>query len=255
MDGSLLKVRNVVKHYGGLCAVDNVSLDVPKRTFIGLVGPNGCGKTSLLSTVFGLRKEDSGSILFRNEEIKKLKPNERFDRGIVNAFQFPRLFFQMSVLDNMIIAARDHNADSLTRSLFSRKAWNKKEADLAERAMEILDFLEITHLTFRPAGELSGGQKKLVEIGRALMAEPSLLLLDEPAAGVNPVLGKKIFEKLEHLRHGGMSFLVIEHRLELLMEFANWVYLMDRGKIVLEGKPEEVIKNPNFYQVYIGEGA
>lgn len=253
MDGSLLRVRGISKHFGGVCAVENVRLDVPKRTFIGLVGPNGCGKTTLLNTIFGLYRPDGGDILFRGKEITKLAPYQKFRLGIVNAFQFPRLFFQMSVLDNMIIAARGHQGDSLLRSLFLRRNWHKQEFEIAEKAMELLELLELSHLTFRQAGELSGGQKKLLEIGRSIMADPQLLLLDEPAAGVNPILGKKIFEKLEHLRHGGVSSLVIEHRLELLMEFANWVYVMDRGRIVLEGKPREIVNNPKFYEVYIGK--
>ena len=119
--------------------------------------------------------------------------------------------------------------------------------------MEILELLELAHLTLSPAGELSGGQRKLLEIGRALMADPVLLLLDEPAAGVNPILGRKIFEKIEHFRQRGMSFFIIEHRLEILMEFANRIYVMDKGKIVIEGEPTEVVNNPVFYEVYMGE--
>jgi len=254
VDGSLLKVRNVSKHFGGVCAVDSVRLDIPTRTFVGLVGPNGCGKTTLLNSILGLHRPDSGDILFRGKKITRLAPHGKYGLGIVNAFQFPRLFFSLNVFDNMMIASRGHRGDSLHRSLFMRRDWQKQEIDIAERAMEILEMLELSHLTFKPAGELSGGQKKLLEIGRSMMADPKLLLLDEPAAGVNPILGKKIFEKLEHLRHGGISFLVIEHRLELLMEHANWVYVMDRGRIVLEGKPVDIVNNPKFYEVYIGEG-
>lgn len=253
MDGSLLKIRGVSKHFGGLCAVNNVRLDVPKRTFTGLVGPNGCGKTTLLNSIFGLHKTDGGQILFKNNDITKLPPYKRFHLGLANAFQFPRLFFRLSVLDNMILAARDHQGDSLSNSLFFRRRWQKQEVEITEKVMEMLEFLELSHLTFKPAGELSGGQKKLLEIGRAVLSEPELLLLDEPAAGINPVLGKKIFEKLEHLRHGGMSFLVIEHRMELLMEHVNWVYLMDKGSIILEGKPQDVVNDSKFYEAYIGE--
>jgi branched-chain amino acid transport system ATP-binding protein len=123
---------------------------------------------------------------------------------------------------------------------------------MLDKAMETLKLMDLTRLTNSPAGSLSGGQKKLLEISRAIMAEPKLLLLDEPAAGVNPVLAKKIFEKIEMFRHGGMSLLIIEHRMELIMEFANWVYVMDRGKIVLEGRPAEVAASPLFYEIYIG---
>jgi branched-chain amino acid transport system ATP-binding protein len=152
----------------------------------------------------------------------------------------------------MILAARGNRGDKLFNSIFLRKGWQNQEVAIVDKAMEILELLELDHLTFSPAGELSGGQKKLLEIGRAIIAEPKLLLLDEPVAGINPVLGKTIFEKLEHLRQGGLSFLVIEHRLELLMEFANWVYVMDRGKIILEGQPREIVTSPVFYEVYTG---
>ena len=252
IDPMILRVRDVVKNYGGLCAVAGASLDVPRRTTIALVGPNGCGKTSLLKTIFGLQRADEGNIYFEGESIDELAPDKVFERGIVHAFQFPRLFNQLSVLDNMLIAARGNKGDHFAGSLFSRRKWHEQEESMLAKATETLELMDLTRLTHEPAGSLSGGQKKLLEISRAIMAEPKLLLLDEPAAGVNPVLAKKIFEKIEMFRHGGMSLLIIEHRMELIMEFANWVYVMDRGKIVLEGRPAEVAASPLFYEIYIG---
>ncbi|MBA7569544.1 Lipopolysaccharide export system ATP-binding protein LptB [subsurface metagenome] len=155
MDGSLLKVRDVVKRFGGLCAVNGVRLDVPKRTFIGLVGPNGCGKTTLLNTIFGLYKADEGEIYFKNEPITKLTPHQKYNIGMVNSFQFPRLFEQLTVLDNMIIAARGHRGDRLFNSLFLRRDWHRQEEEFATRAMELLEFFDISHLTFSPAGILN----------------------------------------------------------------------------------------------------
>lgn len=248
----LLRVTEISKNFGGICAVNRASVDVAGGSIVGLVGPNGCGKTTLLNTIFGLKRADSGSIHFNNEPIDKLSPHQIYAKGMANAFQLPRLFFQLSVLDNIILAARGNRGDKLLDSVFLRKRWQNQEVEIVDKAMEILELLELTHLTFSPAGELSGGQKKLLEIGRAIITEPKLLLLDEPAAGINPVLGQKIFENIEHLRQGGMSFLIIEHRLELLMEFANWVYVMDRGKIVLEGPPGEVVNSSMFYEVYMG---
>jgi branched-chain amino acid transport system ATP-binding protein len=252
IDPMILRVRDVVKNYGGLCAVAGASLDVPRRTTIALVGPNGCGKTSLLKTIFGLQRADEGNIYFEGESIDELPPDQVFERGIVHAFQFPRLFNQLSVLDNMLIAARGNKGDRFTGSLFARRQWREQEQVMLEKAIDTLELMDLTRLTHSPAGSLSGGQKKLLEISRAIMAEPKLLLLDEPAAGVNPVLAKKIFEKIEMFRHAGMSLLIIEHRMELIMEFANWVYVMDRGKIVLEGRPAEVAASPLFYEIYIG---
>jgi branched-chain amino acid transport system ATP-binding protein len=252
IDPMILRVRDVVKNYGGLCAVAGASLDVPRRTTIALVGPNGCGKTSLIKTIFGLQHPDEGSIYFEGEAIDELSPDKVFAAGIVHAFQFPRLFNQMSVLDNLLIAGRGNPGDSFLGGLLARKKWREHEEAMLGRATDTLEMMGLTRLTREPAGSLSGGQKKLLEIARAMMAQPKLLLLDEPAAGVNPVLARKIFEKIEMLRHGGMSLLIIEHRMELVMEFANWVYVMDRGKIVLEGRPAEVAASPLFYEIYIG---
>ena len=253
MEETLLRITDITKHFGGLCAVDGVSIDVGMERIAGLVGPNGSGKTTLFNVIFGLYKADHGSVYFNDERIDHLAPHQVFAKGMVNAFQIPRLFHQLTTLDNMLLAARGHKGDSLLNSLFIRKGWQHQESELTEKALEILELLELAHLTLSPAGELSGGQRKLLEIGRALMADPVLLLLDEPAAGVNPIMGRKIFEKIEHFRQRGMSFFVIEHRLEILMEFADRIHVMDKGKIVVEGEPAEVVNNPVFYDVYMGE--
>lgn len=252
MEETLLRIRDITKNFGGLRAVDGVNIDVNTESIVGLVGPNGSGKTTLFNVIFGLHKADHGNVYFDNKRIDHLAPHQVFTRGMVNAFQIPRLFYRLTTLDNMLLAAREHKGDNLLNSLFLRKEWQHQESELTQKAMEILELLELAHLTLSPAGELSGGQRKLLEIGRALMADPVLLLLDEPAAGVNPILGRKIFEKIEHFRQRGMSFFIIEHRLEILMEFANRIYVMDKGKIVVEGEPTEVVNNPIFYEVYMG---
>ena len=252
MEETLLRIRDITKNFGGLRAVDGVNIDVNTESIVGLVGPNGSGKTTLFNIIFGLHKADHGNVYFDNKRIDHLAPHQVFTRGMVNAFQLPRLFYRLTTLDNMLLAAREHKGDNLLNSLFLRKEWQHQESELTQKAMEILELLELAHLTLSPAGELSGGQRKLLEIGRALMADPVLLLLDEPAAGVNPILGRKIFEKIEHFRQRGMSFFIIEHRLEILMEFANRIYVMDKGKIVVEGEPTEVVNNPIFYEVYMG---
>ncbi len=249
----ILRVRDVVKNFGGLCAVAGASLDVPRQATVALIGPNGCGKTTLLSTIFGMQKVDEGNIYFEDESIDELQPHQVFERGIVHAFQFPRLFNQLSVLDNMLIAARGNSGDHLAGSLFRRRRWQREEQGIYEKAMEILELMDLKRLAQAPAGDLSGGQKKLLEMGRAFLAEPRLLLLDEPAAGINPVLAKKLFDKIEFFRRSrGLSFLIIEHRMELIMEYAHWVYVMDRGRIVLEGKPADVARSQLFYDIYIG---
>ena len=253
MEETLLKITKVSKHFGGVYAVNGVDMYI-KSGIYGLVGPNGSGKSTLFSIVLGLNHPEEGTVHFREDCINKLAPHEVYGKGLVNAFQVPRPFQRLSVLDNMLVAARGHCGDSFFTSLFNTRRWQKREVEMAEQAMEILRLVELDRLALSPASELSGGQRKLLEIARGIMASPTLLLLDEPAAGVNPVLGRKIFEKIENLwQHNKISFFIIEHRLDLLFDFAQWVYVMDKGKIVMEGEPKSIAENPEFYRVYIGD--
>jgi branched-chain amino acid transport system ATP-binding protein len=153
----------------------------------------------------------------------------------------------------MLVAARGHQGDKLFNSLFLRGRWQEQEKGLIEEARNILELVELGRLAFSLAGELSGGQRKLLEVARSLMTKPRTLLLDEPAAGINPELGKKIFEKLRDFSRNGIAFFVVEHRLEILFEFASWVYVMDKGKLVMTGEPKEIVEDPAFYAIYLGE--
>lgn len=253
MEQKLLEVRQLAKRFGGVCAVDGVTLHISPGGIWGLVGPNGSGKTTLFNTILGLHQPDQGEICFEGKPINKLPPHEIYRLGIVSAFQLPRLFLKLSVLDNMLVAARNHQGDGLFNSLWRRRKWREQEEELAEEAMKLLRLTGLENHVFSPAYELSGGQRKLLEIARGLMAKPKLLLLDEPAAGVNPVLGRSIFEKLREFSHNGTTFFVVEHRLEILFEFAFRVYVMDKGKVVTQGEPREIINDPIFYRAYLGE--
>lgn len=248
----LLKINNVSRHFGGVYAVDGVNIDIDSGGIWGLIGPNGSGKSTLFKTILGLHQPHGGEIYFNGQNINNLSPYQIYNLGVVNAFQIPRLFPSMSVLDNMLVAARGQYGDSLFQSLFRRKRWQEQEEQLVKEAMSILELMELEKHAFSLASELSGGQRKLIEIARALMAKPTLLLLDEPAAGVNPVLGKKIFQKLQDLSHNDTTFFVVEHRLDILFEFASWIYVMDKGKRVAEGKPSDIVDEPAFYQAYLG---
>lgn len=250
---AILEVDNVVKNFGGLKVLKGATLSVNKGTMVGFVGPNGSGKTTLLKIIFSLLDSDGGTIAFNGNDITGLSSHKIYRQGLSFAFQLPRLFLRMPVLDNLIIAARHQHGEGLLRSLFARRAWSNQEELLADKVFQTLKFLELTHLAKNNAGELSGGQRKLVEIGRALMADPEMMLLDEPAAGVNPVLGKKIYQKLRILCEQGMTFLVVEHKLDMVLDFADWVYMIDNGKIMLAGPPKDVIESPEFYTTYVGE--
>ncbi|MCL0052532.1 ABC transporter ATP-binding protein [Peptococcaceae bacterium] len=250
---AILVVDKITKRFGGFQVLQDVSLKVEEGSITGLVGPNGSGKSTLLSTVFGFYKPDGGDVYFKGDKITALPPHDVYKKGIAFAFQIPRLFFKLTVLDNLLMAARDHVGTTLDGTLFLRKKWKNQELELARRAFEILELLDLSKLVSHKAGVLSGGQRKLLEIGKALMASPDMIFLDEPAAGINPVLSRKIYQNLIELKKKGMTFLVVEHKLEVLLEFADYVYMMDSGKILLSGKPKEVINDPLFYNVYVGE--
>jgi len=253
MQEGLLRIKEVSKHFGGVYAVNGVSLDVTHGGICGLVGPNGSGKTTLFNTILGIHKPDQGEIYFSGQCINKLAPHQIYGLGLVNAFQIPRLFYSLSVLDNMLVAAREQQGDRIFNSIFLRRRWQEQEKGLIEEALDILELVELDKWAFTPAGELSGGQRKLLEVARGLMAKPRLLLLDEPAAGINPTLGKKIFQRLEEFSHNGIAFFIVEHRLEILFEFASWVYVMDKGKIVIAGQPQDIVGDTTFYSIYLGE--
>lgn len=251
---ALLTVDRIVKSFGGFRVLNEVSLSVAEGSFTGLVGPNGSGKTTLFNVIYGLLPPDSGTILFRGEPITGLKPFTLYTRGLALAFQIPRLFGRLSVLDNLLLATPGLLGEEPFSALFRRRQWQRREKEVLARAEEVLELLELKPLALKEARELSGGQRKLLEIGRTLMATPVMVLLDEPAAGVNPVLAHKIYTTLKRLqKEKGLTFLVIEHRLEILLDFADHVYLMDAGQVVLSGAPSEVLAAPQFYTIYAGE--
>ncbi|RLI05433.1 ABC transporter ATP-binding protein [Candidatus Bathyarchaeota archaeon] len=254
MEEILLETRNLTKSFGGLKAVNNVTLTVGKNSITGLIGPNGSGKTTLFNTITGVYSPDHGEVYFEGKRIDKLSPHQIYAKGLVRTFQTPRLFQKLTVLDNMMVASRNHVGDSFLNVFLKRRSWGEQEAKLAERALEILELLELDDRKDTPASELSGGQMKLLELGRALMTEPKMMLLDEPAAGVNPTLARRIFEKIRQLRDElSLTFFTIEHRIEILLEHADWIYVMHNGSIVAEGTPDEVVNNKVVVDVYLGE--
>lgn len=251
---AILEVKRLSKSFGGLKAVDSIDLDVEEETITGLIGPNGSGKTTLFNMISGIIPRDSGEIWFRGERIDGLKPFEIYARGIVRSFQIPRLFWKLTVLDNMLLAARGFNGESLVGAIFKRGGWILEEKHLVDKALDILDLLGLSDSAFKPAYQLSGGQMKLLEMGRALMADPKLLLLDEPTAGVNPKLAYSIFGKIEEVRRAyGTTFFVIEHRVETLFSYANWVYVMSNGSLIYSGKPSGVISDSRVQKAYLGD--
>lgn len=250
---AMLELQELCKSFGGLMAVAGASLHVEKGQIVGLIGPNGSGKSTLLSTVAGQYRPDGGHILFDGQEIGGLAPEKIFGRGLARSYQDPSLFFRMGVLDNVLLAAKDQSGERPTVAPWHRRWW-PQERQLAERAVTILNDLKLLGRRDAMAADLSGGQMKLLELGRTVMGEPTMMLLDEPTAGVAPALAYAIFEEIERLRRAqGLTFLIVEHRLEILFDFVDWIYVMHMGKVIAQGKPDQIAADPLVREVYFGE--
>jgi branched-chain amino acid transport system ATP-binding protein len=249
---SLLSVENLVKTFGGLHAVDDLSFQLEKEKLVGIVGPNGSGKTTLFNLISGAVKPTSGKIYLNEDRIDGLEPYEIFHRGIVRSYQIPRLFYGMSVRENSLLSPRNQIGEKVMKAPI-RSSWVPQESELTHKALELLGMLQLSRLSNDSAANLSGGQQKLLEIGRALMGEPSILLLDEPTAGVSPKLAVEIFERIVDLqKRFHLTFLIIEHRLEVLFDYVEWVHVMDKGKLIYSGPPLEVSKNLQVIDAYLG---
>jgi len=249
----MLTLENVAKNFDSLRAVDGVSLTVPQGQIIGLIGPNGSGKSTLLSLIAGNQRARAGRILFDGHDITRQSADQIFQRGLVRSYQDPSLFFRMTVLDNTLLPAKAQRGERPVYAPLHR-TWRKQEHELAGASEKILDQLRLRNQHAKLAADLSGGQMKLLELGRSLMGAPKMLLLDEPTAGVAPALAYAIFEQIEHLRSTlGLTFLIIEHRLEILFDFVDILYVMHLGKVIAQGKPDEIAANALVREVYFGE--
>ena len=246
-------MEHVSKTFGGLVAVDDVSLEVARESITGLIGPNGSGKTTLFNVVAGSLKPDGGRVLLENSDIAGFSPHDVFRRKLYRTFQSPQIAPTLSVLENMLLADPVRAGEGVFDSIFGRRKWKTAERTMIERAYDHLSFLGIEKYANESPSILSGGQLKLLEVGRALMSEASILLLDEPAAGVNPTLAAKIFDFLEHLRkEKGVTIFVIEHKVDLVFERVDFAYVMNKGKLFFSGTPEEIAKEQSVVDVYLG---
>lgn len=246
----ILEINDLEKRFGGIKALDGVSLSMGNNTIVGLIGPNGSGKTTLLNTISGFIVPDKGTVNFDGKEITSLPPFQVSRLGITRTFQLSRLFRGMTVLESMLLASK-RDDDRLFSVFFKWKEMIHRERWDMQKAIEILGFLEIEHLKHEYSVALSGGQQKLLSLGMALMADPRMVLLDEPVAGVNPTLANKIFEKVM-LEKEKRTFLVIEHNIDILMNFCDIIYVMNKGRIVASGTPDEVQRNETVIDVYLG---
>jgi len=250
---ALLELKKVCKDYGGLRAVDHVSFTIPSGKLIGLIGPNGSGKSTLVNLVTGSTTLTAGEIWFDGTNISAFSSDQIFQQGIGRGYQDPALFFKMTVLDNMLLAVKEQTGERPWYAPWLR-FWHDEEEAHAKRASAILEQVLLRGHYDTLASDLSGGQMKLLELARALMGDPKLLLLDEPTAGVAPNLAYQIFQQIEHLRDNhGLTFLIVEHRLEILFDFADYVYVMHLGNLLAEGTPEQIANNQSVREVYFGD--
>ncbi|MBW7925467.1 MAG: ABC transporter ATP-binding protein [Burkholderiaceae bacterium] len=248
----MLEVGHVVKEFGGLRAIDDVSFTLRANTITGLIGPNGAGKTTLFNTIAGVHRPDSGTISFLGRSIGGLPPHRIFDEGLVRTFQIPRPFAGMTVLENCMLVPQRQAGERFWNNWFARSRVAGEERALRERAREVLDFVGLLRLAGEFARNLSGGQQKLLELARVLMSEPKLVLLDEPGAGVNPTLLATIVDKLRELHERGVSFLVIEHNMDLVMNLCDPILVMAQGRLLLEGPPQLVRSDARVLEAYLG---
>ena len=242
---SLLEAQSVSKSFGGIRALDVCSISVEEGSITGLIGPNGSGKTTLFNVMTGYERVDSGQVRFRGRAITNNSPDKVFRRGIGRTFQLTRVFPRMTVLENMHVAAQ--------RNTFSGLLGRWSSGQERKRALELLDFVGLTSLRDLPAGNLSYGQKKLLEFAFVLIAEPQVILLDEPAGGVNPTMLNYLTERIRLLNQRGVTFLVVEHNMEFVMRLCDKVMVMHRGTRIAEGTPEEVRANPAVLEAYLGD--
>jgi branched-chain amino acid transport system ATP-binding protein len=252
-NGSLLEVRDLVKDFGGLRAIDHCTLSVREGTITGLIGPNGAGKTTLFNVVTGFFPPDAGRVYLDGEDITSLPPHHIFGKKLCRTFQIPREHQTMTVLENLMLVSSGQAGERFWNCWFRPGLVRRQEKESRDKALEVLEFVDLVPLKDEYAGRLSGGQKKLLELARTLMADPRFVLLDEPGAGVNRTLMKRLTENIEYLRRErGITFLVIEHDMDLVMSLCDPVVVMSEGRRLMEGSPDEVRRDQRVLDAYLG---
>lgn len=252
-DNDLLVVTDAIKRFGAMAAVAGVSFSVRRGSITGLIGPNGAGKTTLFNAIAGEGPLTSGRVAFDGADITDLPPHAISARGLARTFQIPRPFPSMTVLENVMLAAHGQAGERFWNTWFRPGLVADQERALRERAHEIIGFCNLTAVEGSPAGAISGGQKKLLELARALISDPKMILLDEPAAGVNPALLDVLVDKIVELNRRGLTFLIIEHNMDLVMSLCDPIVVLAQGKVIADGTPAAVAGDPAVIHAYLGE--
>ena len=247
----ILIANGVVRRFGGLTAVDVDRVEVQRGSITALIGPNGAGKTTFFNQLSGFDTADAGSWTFNGTELSGMSPHKVARLGMVRTFQLTKALFRLTVMDNMRLGARHQRGESIWQALFPF-LWKAQEARVTERAEELLTRFKLDAKKDDFAGALSGGQRKLLEMARALMVEPEMVMLDEPMAGVNPALTQSLLEHIKDLREQGMTVLFVEHDMDMVRDISDWVIVMAQGKVVAEGPPATVMSDPAVIDAYLG---
>lgn len=251
----MIRVENLHKHFGGFRAVDGASLEIATGSITGLIGPNGAGKSTLFNVIAGVHTPTSGKVTMDGEDITGLAPHQLFHKGLLRTFQIAHEFPSMTVRENLMMVPGGQSGETLWNTWFGRGRIARQEADLLKKADEVLDFLTISHLRDEKAGNLSGGQKKLLELGRTMMVEAKIVFLDEVGAGVNRTLLNTIGDAIVRLnKERGYTFCVIEHDMDFIGRLCDPVIVMAEGKVLAEGSAESIMQNEAVIEAYLGTG-
>ena len=251
----MIEVRGLSKRFGGLIAVNNVSLKIARGSITGLIGPNGAGKTTLFNVIAGNLEPSSGRVFFYSEDVTGVASYQLFHKGLLRTFQIPHEFGKLTVLENLMMVPGGQVGESLFATWVRPREVREEEAEVLDKARGVLDFLNLAHLANTLAGNLSGGQKKLLELGRTMMVDAKLVLLDEVGAGVNRTLLKEVGDAIERLHQDhGYTFCMIEHDLEFISRLCNPVIVMAEGGVLTQGTADEVKENEAVIEAYLGAG-
>ncbi len=249
---ALLSVRDMRKAYRGVTALDGVSIEVAPGSITGLIGPNGSGKSTLFDCITGFQARDAGTVEFEGRDIGRLAPQRIARLGVRRTFQQLRVFPELTVRENLLVAAQSAPGFSYLSEILRAPAVRAHEAAARERAAQIIGEIKLQKVADDYAASLSYGQKKLTELGMALMTEPRLLMLDEPMAGVNPTLVDGLKNELLRVRERGIALLIVEHNLKLVFEICDWIHVLDQGRLLAAGKPQDIAKDERVLQAYLG---
>jgi neutral amino acid transport system ATP-binding protein len=249
----ILNANKLSKSFGGLKAVNKAKIKVRTGSITGLIGPNGAGKTTLFNLLSNFIRPDEGEVIFEGNPIQNFPPHQIARKGCVRTFQVARVLSRLTVLENMLLGVQKQTGENFFQVLITRGKVRKEERENQEKAMEILDSVGLASKAYDYAGALSGGQRKLLEMARTLMPNPKLILLDEPAAGVNPTLINQICEHIINWNNQGISFLIIEHNMDVIMSLCNHIWVLAEGSNLADGSPEKIQNNSQVLQAYLGE--